>query len=365
MNILDFVSSTLASTKKFYSFGKYPLYFIGMNACDGEEACIKGIMGGETGRYQEFKVKVDLKQKELDSKIEKVFEFNKLVTENYRIDKVIAFGDYYLMVGDFGKMEVSKRSVEENKEKAPIEIKFKVEERRRVLHESEKLVENTNALTDTSVIRKETLKAHEYLDIDKGAIETIKHLIYKRGKKDVFMRGYGDTDHAKLEKIGKETIYSTIRGTSLKFYKIQDFSIKQTTKNEGGKWDKKPDGAVNLSFFAQKYINTHRTYLSQKDISPSRFLIFVGIVFCIGVLLSCFIAYKMAKKMDMTSDFAKNKKRASLIGINFEAKKEVIDKKILDMYFGGAPEEKPKNAFIQSIKNLQLNSKVHDEIDEY
>lgn len=51
-------------------------------------------------------------------------------------------------------------------------------------------------------------------------MENIKHLIYKRGSTDVFIRGYGDTTHAKLEKMGKETIYTTTRGTSLKFYKI-------------------------------------------------------------------------------------------------------------------------------------------------
>jgi hypothetical protein len=108
------------------------------------------------------------------------------------------------------------------------------------------------------VSRNDDIKSHEYLDLDKGVMENIKHLIYKRGIKDTFMRGYGDTSHAKLEKIGKETIYTTIRGTSLKFYKIQNFSIKQVRLNKDGKPEpagskkgtSKPKGAINVSFFA-------------------------------------------------------------------------------------------------------------------
>jgi hypothetical protein len=116
MYILDFVSSTLVSTSKFYSFGKYPLYFIGINKCENEkEKCVQGIMGGETGRYQEFRISVDVDKKTLGP-VEKLFEFNKLVTEKYRIDRVEAFGEYYLMIGDFGQMEVSKMSVWENAE---------------------------------------------------------------------------------------------------------------------------------------------------------------------------------------------------------------------------------------------------------
>lgn len=68
----------------------------------------------------------------------KLFEFNKLVTEKYRIDKVLAFGQYYLMVGDFGLMEVSKSSIDENKEVEVTQITDNASQRENFIFEDQK-----------------------------------------------------------------------------------------------------------------------------------------------------------------------------------------------------------------------------------
>ena len=77
----------------------------------------------------------------------------------------------------------------------------------------------------------------------------------------------------------------------------------------------------------------------------------------------------MAKKFDKGNDFKLEKKK-SLLGMDFSKKKDIVDKKILRMYFSSGDEDmtKEKSNFIKSIQKRQtkeLYDSVTDQDLEY
>lgn len=224
----------MISIQKYYSQTNSTLYFIGLNNCPNpSDKCLQGLMGGKTHRYQEFRIPVNTQERTLGN-ITFVFEYNKLVTMKHRVDRVVNLGGYYMLIGDFGKMETSKAIIEANKELPDIAKITEYKPTQRILQSENISPSAPGQVLPSSlgqggtVERVAQLKKKESIALDAGTMEDVKHLIYRKGDaepflRDAFMRGYGDTDYAKFEMEKNEVLYVTKRANSLKYYKISDF----------------------------------------------------------------------------------------------------------------------------------------------
>lgn len=305
---LDFQTQTVTGISKFYSGTKSPIYFMSLNNClNPSDSCLQGVMGGKTDFFQEFRIPIDYKEKTL-GEIKFVFEYIRLATERFKVDRVVNHGGLYMLIGDFGEMETSEETINSNKQIEVATItKFDGKITTRLIQEkanSKRVLEDKNS--EKSVERVAALKNKEKLERDAGKMELVRHLIYRKGEtepllKHAFMRGYGDTDYAKFETLGKSVLYVTKRENSLKYYKIDDFSLKELIlDNKGAVLDAnekgitKPIGPVNLAIYAQRYIETKRVYPNQGDIYKSKLQLYFGLLFVACILLLCFLGYKFS-----------------------------------------------------------------------
>ena len=262
-----------------------------------------------------------------------------------------------MLIGDFGQMETSKEIQEAIKDKTEIVKITKYQDKFNEKPTQNNLDISQSSLTQSfgqggTVERVSELKKKENLAADVGKMEDVKHLIYRKGEaepflKDAFMRGYGDSAYAKFEVEKNEVLYITKKNFSLKYFKIGDFQVKQIRIEDKSNsaatqptMIDKPRGPINVAFYGQRYLGTQQIHPSQIDIIKSNLQLYFGLFFIITILLICFLGYKFSKTDEHNKQNIKKKSNV-LLGVDFEKKKDNTDKQILKTYFGYDKEDTP------------------------
>lgn len=300
----DFQALSLVDTKQFYSKNRTAIYYQGFGKCEDDKPCIIGITGGDGVNIHEHEIPIDEKKKSIgDAKITQTFQ--KFFTGKSIVKEIIPLGEYYLITGHFGKMEVSEESVKENE--VPKENKSETPPSPSPTPPKTRILPN---LKSGKIMRE------------------IYHLIYKKGEPTLFMRGYGDDKHGSLQKDKDGYLYVASEDNAIKYYRIQDFTLTENPKVSRSGDDKKP----KLILYSYTKANEPQIYLSVKDVSESFFYQTVAIIFIVGVIILCVITYRLAKKLDQNEKF-KFQQDKVLFQME-EVDKNFTDQKIIDDYFG-------------------------------
>lgn len=272
MNFLDFDMKTMSQSEVLRSPDGSGIRFMGFEPCmkiDAKKydaACVIGFIGGDSVNIYEYKI--TLEDSLLKIKGHKISStFNKPLTQKFQVDHVDIAGEYFMLVGNFGKMHVSKEAWIENK-----------------LHP--KITQNT---VKTSSTGRRNRILEFFFDDDKmknwiaaynnkGLLREIYHLMYKRGEKTVFMRGYGMDGHTTLENVPDHgTFYVCNEINSFKVYKLQPITLTElrdpnelkrdpkTLVTKGPSRKKIYETKPWLLLYSTRQLNSPQIYLKNTD----------------------------------------------------------------------------------------------------
>lgn len=303
--LLDFQTLALKDSKTVYSVNRTAIHYIGFGKGMTGTPSIVGIAGGIGADIFEYEIDIVENTKTIGD-VKTTQSFQKFFTEKSVVKDIVALGDYYMLTGNFGKMEISNEAIKENE------------------------VPSGNIAPGPNPSNSSQNQTMVKSQAKPGSIlRETKHLIYKRGVPEVFMRGYGDGNHGSLQRINDQDVYVTSEGGAIKYYKIQDFSITEISSKTRRGQDKKP----TLYLYSYRKTKELSIYLSMKDVEESFLYQTITIAFILGVIVLCVITYKLAKKLEKDSIYDMNTDK---ILFEFEeVDKRFSDQNIIEEYFGG------------------------------